>query len=512
MSDQPNFRKYWLIPANVRLGDLLHGPTGKRPLEVWADTFEAECEEWMEDIALLATLPDPDTAPCEVLPYLARHVGLDLESCDPCDLQREQIRSVVPWTGLKGTRLGYELFFRALGYEATIIEVVETGPDEGKVIDGSRPPGTFQSSDLCIQLDEIVDGTISSQCGNQGGGLTPDFLKRLKGRIQQITPVHVEAPCLDLGKILIDDVEITDELQVDLELEDEILMGCCCFHGAGAEVLPDTLPDWDGLEWIWDEKRVNCCPSPPFVFWDDIRTVWDDASFVWDRKPAPTPQPLYLWDHGTVWDDIWVWDMKMIIEEDDRLAVHLHFWDNPTHKIRGPNCGHDNATLIYHDGRSGLTHNRLDVFHDYFEILIRHDCCDRGDVLSIEAEMEFADRFPYQEPRHDGLTITDHSGSGGYLHDGVGFFLDDLAIQFYNVNCDEVFCWDDPGFVWDGPGVHWDPVLVPANRWDSTALFWDSTWIWDSMPEGPCVAFFRWDDPAFVWDYVGVVWDDGKLC
>lgn len=77
----------------------------------------------------LPTLVDLDKIPCELLPYLANHVGLQIEACDPCNLIREQIRAAVPTYKIKGTKLSYETVAKTHGFEVDVIPQYEDGPD-----------------------------------------------------------------------------------------------------------------------------------------------------------------------------------------------------------------------------------------------------------------------------------------------------------------------------------------------------------------------------------------------
>ena len=84
----------------------------------------------LRDLALaLPRLVDLDNVPAQYLAYLADHVGLDVEACDPPNLVREQIRSAVPIYRIKGTILSFESLLRTLGFKATVVPLFEDSPD-----------------------------------------------------------------------------------------------------------------------------------------------------------------------------------------------------------------------------------------------------------------------------------------------------------------------------------------------------------------------------------------------
>lgn len=150
MSSNINFYEYF-VPFIHKI----HDPN---------EALKAMVDGWQEEYDLLCTkansfrdLYDISKVDCKYLPLLADLVGVDLESCDPCSLQREQVRNAVPIYKLKGTIAGYELLLRTLGFSVEVQELFENAPDSlfslfynGKLVDTSNTGNVLVSGSNII--------------------------------------------------------------------------------------------------------------------------------------------------------------------------------------------------------------------------------------------------------------------------------------------------------------------------------------------------------------------------
>lgn len=151
---------------------------------------------------------------CEYLAYLANHVGLKTEACDPCDLRREQIRAAVPIYRIKGTIVCYEALMRTLGFSAKVVPLFEDSPDslftkdEDEIIPtppSPLPPGYdlnqrlqpdskewHASSRVRLELEKLDAAEDLALCGLEEGTLSQFLLTRILEKVRSVTPIHID--------------------------------------------------------------------------------------------------------------------------------------------------------------------------------------------------------------------------------------------------------------------------------------------------------------------------------
>jgi len=279
------FRLYLLLPEIMRQLDVESSP---RPLEAYVDGFEdTVSDETRRDVLRMLRCVDIDKIRFIHLPYLADHIGVNLENCDPEALQRFQVESALTWYKLKGTPLGYTVFFRTLGFDAEVVELFEDSPD-GATSLVRTPTFPFKSTRIRLILAEDNLDRIRSLCGNEFGTLTPKFIRRILGRVEEITPIHVEIEEVRFIRSFEDQVTIRDDdLAIAFSFQDAVDFICCAFYGRGATE-SGLRPQWDnGLGIDWDATiQIGTSPTWPRFFWDLTLPVLDgpdSALFDYDN-------------------------------------------------------------------------------------------------------------------------------------------------------------------------------------------------------------------------------------
>lgn len=316
-----------LLPEFIRTNDQTGALAGF--LEGCEGIYDA-----IDDIVIeTKSFPDPVSAPCDILPYLANHVGVVLEACDPCGLQRIQIEGAVPLYSIKGTRIAYSGFLRSLGFDVGIDELYETSPDgqtflergprwddvyvlwDDAITDYDFEQGgpmyddgvgvwdgdelwdlnssmwdeaetilhwddfglewddnqeRFFSSRINVHLDELTEGALISPC-NPTGGLGPAFIRKVKGRLEQATPAHIEIQELNFGKILQDSMDMfDDDFSAVVDLLDGFAFAYCQYYGMFASETGNSAMQWDNTPtYAWDQTHTESnSVVTPLISWD----------------------------------------------------------------------------------------------------------------------------------------------------------------------------------------------------------------------------------------------------
>lgn len=492
------------VPDIVKLGD------PKLAIKALVDAVQADSKEIQDLAKRFVSLADPDTCPCEFLPYLASHIGLQLSACDDCALQREQIKQALAWYKMKGTKIGYQIYFRTLGFDIDIIELFEPSPD-GFPKALTRIPGYHMSSDINVRLCELAEGSLIGPC-NPSGALTEEFIKQLLGKLFDITPIHVEILLIILCKVFEDTLSSADDLEFGIGIDDCNDWICCAFHGRGTQVY-GLQSQWDEIRYHWDRETA----------WWDVTGVWDRLLLEWDEtvKECCGPidgcmQPFPLWDVSMVlWDDpLMVWDgeIPLQLQGPDCEPNPKWFWDSTKPLLDGCTFFHRNA---------GRELDRYKLAQPLVEPYVHWDgfgCF--WDVMPgaywDRTLNHWDDPFAHWD---DTLLKWDATNE---------FHWDEHCQPV----CDNAIClpaWDDPSILWDFGPEHWD-VAVPCgsaicnNSWDDGKTVWDGVaglshtyfrrnhraFEWDGndlMPIHWDIDLKNWDDP-WTWDGKPLVWDD----
>lgn len=180
--------------------------------------------------------------------YLARQLGYELDSVDPEELQREQIRQAVNFYKLKGTKRGFELITRSFGFEVNIQEqtsnyvpappAVDVGPDsvspphiqipwppDPYVEDGSGsvPPEYYVEQRDTVKIpDSDIKIFVKRLVPNLE--ITDGLFDRLLKKLEDVRPAHVEIILIGLFEEFFEEGSISDALSFDgdLSLSDSI--------------------------------------------------------------------------------------------------------------------------------------------------------------------------------------------------------------------------------------------------------------------------------------------------
>lgn len=117
---------------------------------------------------------DLATTPPDMLPWLGRWLGMEVDPDEDLDLQRALLASAGQLHAIRGTRRGIELALEAaLGVD---VQVTETGATTWSAQPGAALPGSPQPS-IVVTVDSTDDDPIDAE--------------RLDALVSQIKPAHV---------------------------------------------------------------------------------------------------------------------------------------------------------------------------------------------------------------------------------------------------------------------------------------------------------------------------------
>lgn len=117
---------------------------------------------------------DLATTPADLLPWLGRWVGMDVDDSEDVDLQRKLLASAGQLHAIRGTRRGIELALEAaLGVD---VEVAETGASSWSAQPGAALPGEPHPT-IVVTVNSTGDNPIDAE--------------RLDALVSQVKPAHV---------------------------------------------------------------------------------------------------------------------------------------------------------------------------------------------------------------------------------------------------------------------------------------------------------------------------------
>jgi hypothetical protein len=227
------------------------------------------------------------------LEYIARMVGYVPDAGEPDVLVREQTKNTIDISKLRGTRSGFELFIKTLGFDSSIIEMkqnyvhapedepgiadpdyqptrVQTGPvyvpreggeDEVTEFLAANPAVTVQSSDIEVYVSRRHPDLIVSAA----------LLDKLKTKLDATRPIHVEIILVGFVEDTVERLAIEDELLVlltglseeALEVDDTLTVQVGGYLRIAEDLLvSDELEivgaaRWDHLDKRWDKKQTR---------------------------------------------------------------------------------------------------------------------------------------------------------------------------------------------------------------------------------------------------------------
>lgn len=162
------------LPSPHPLGELLPGLYAQ---DDFAQALCAALDEVLSPvIGTLDNLPaylDLATAPDDLVPWLARWVGMSFQSPMPVDRQRELLQSAVDLQGWQGTTRGVQLSLESILGASTV--VTESGASAWSLDPHAPLPG-----------DPVPSVTVRVTAG--GAALDPEQVAAV---VASVTPAHV---------------------------------------------------------------------------------------------------------------------------------------------------------------------------------------------------------------------------------------------------------------------------------------------------------------------------------
>lgn len=174
-----------------------NGETPKGELQRYLKLAGTEFDYARGLIRCMTTLMDVDETCCEILPHLARLIGLDLNTELPCSLQREEIKREVFVLKWKGTEIGVAAKARAIARLETrvvarcdqilIFDKLDSGflpfTDAEKLVFGTPDDGAFYFAGgeyayrrIGILFEIPCDGCLDEGTVQKLNRVMPDYL------------------------------------------------------------------------------------------------------------------------------------------------------------------------------------------------------------------------------------------------------------------------------------------------------------------------------------------------
>lgn len=401
-------------------------------------------------------LVDLDCTPCDLLSYLANHVGLKVESCDPCDLIREQIRAATPIYKVKGTNKAYVALLRTLGFDVEIFHLFEDAPDSANTLDdvdaitgfNQRVAGFNAGSRIRIELAKLPEAIGLDICGQDGGLLSSFLLSRVLGKIREITPIHIDV-LIVFTFDFIDTLNMTDELSLAINHLNRLNMGCCCYHGKGGIIVNQEISKWDD-GYLWDLAGHSW--DDPDLHWDVKK--WDAPNETWDELVGFEITPIWDTLHDAYWDVgpyTWDWYSPRVVGEictrgeENAFTLNRFGWTKTAGVDLMVNIGSDIVTSA-----SSLFEFKKVIVGDFVQIEFFYY---RITEIISETQLRVLNPFTFGGTFEFEVVFIESWHRRQALHKNpldtsLPTYVHDIMLTF-NVQ------WDIPGETWDS-GAVWD--------------------------------------------------------